>query len=93
MDDKKFTEKLMSSTLEEYLDIYPTSIDGYKKISDFADGKKVDDQFVCKMKPKKPTKQEFVVLKGYYLDPTKVYNVLEKEVTLTKKTILNFNFS
>jgi len=39
MDDKKFTEKLMSSTLEEYLDIYPTSIDGYKKISDFADGK------------------------------------------------------
>ena len=86
------TENSMNSTLEEYLEIYPTSIDGYKKISDFTDGKKVDDQFVCKMKPKKPTKQEFIVLKGYYLDPTKVYNVLEKEVTSTKKNNSQFQF-
>ena len=86
IENKKFIKKLMNSTIEEYLDILPTTLDGYDHISDF-DGKPTGDRFVCKMKPKKPTSHEFVVIKGVYIDLNSDTSELEKTVIFIKKKI------
>ena len=70
---------LESLTIEKYLKIYPNSyLDGYTCISTFQ-SKFNTTEFIQKMKPKKLTNDEFVVIKGIDL-PDNEYPKFEKEV-------------
>ena len=69
--------KKTSSMIEEYLKIYPNSLNEYDLI------RKIyvkDDKFVFKMKSKKLTKEEFVLIEGFVLQEDRVFAGIENEV-------------
>ena len=65
------------SIIEEYLNIYPKSLNGYECIQEIFTKK---EEFIFKMKPKKLTTNEFVIVKRISLSDDRDYEKLEKEV-------------
>ena len=64
---------------KEYLNIYPKRLKNYEIIKKYK-GKAGTTEFLCKMKPKKPTEKEFVFVKGIIFDNDRKYPIYENEV-------------
>ena len=69
--------KETSSMIGEYLNIYPNSLNEYELVRKI---KQEGDKFVFKMKSKKLTKKEFVLIEGFVLNEDRVFVGLENEV-------------
>ena len=77
MQNDNEISKKKTSMIEEYLNSYPNSLKEYEFIKEISQSKY---EFVFKMKPKKLTKYEFILLKCFSLSDDRHYVKIKDEV-------------